>query len=234
MNDRPQWTDFLQSPARVPGWPIKACAGLLCVGMLALALPLGVLGLCLLGYIWLILRVRVNADGDQPATGTSATGTSAADTSAEDTAEIVAPVDGRVVHIDTGPDNRCRVFLAPDVFDSHLHYAPVSGKTEDITWIDGSFAYASLDLPPDDKRVRREITFVTAAGHQVMLTQYGARGCRLIQCFLREGRSVLPSDRAGLALFGGVVAVSFSGTLAASLVSGQRCLAAQTILGHTS
>ena len=219
MNDRPQWTDVLQSPARVPGWPIKACAGLLCVGLLALALPLGVLGLCLLGYIWLILRVRVTTDGGQPAA---------------ETAEIVAPVDGRVVHIDTGPDNRCRVFLAPDVFDSHLHYAPVSGKTEDITWIDGSFAYASLDLPPDDKRVRREVTFVTAAGHQVMLTQYGARGCRLIQCFLREGRSVLPSDRAGLALFGGVVAVSFSGTLAASLVSGQRCLAAQTILGHTS
>ena len=119
------------------------------------------------------------------------------------------------------------------MFDSHLHYAPVTGQTEDITWIDGSFSYPSLDLPPDDQRVRREITFSTAAGHQVMLVQYGARSCRLIQCFLREGRKVNPSDRVGLALFGGVVAVSFSGTTAPSLVPGRRCLAAQTILGHT-
>lgn len=223
MNDRPQWTELLQSPARVPGWPIKACAGLLCVGGLALALPLGLLGLGLLAYIWLILRVRVAPAGDQDNTGLSAA----------DPAAVFAPVDGRVVHIDTGPDNRCRVFLAPDVFDSHLHYAPVTGQTEDITWIDGSFSYPPLDLPPDDQRVRREITFSTAAGHQVMLVQYGARSCRLIQCFLREGRKVNPSDRAGLALFGGVVAVSFSGTTAPSLVPGRRCLAAQTILGHT-
>ena len=36
----------------------KGFAGLLCVGGLALALPLGILGLGLLVYIWLILRVR--------------------------------------------------------------------------------------------------------------------------------------------------------------------------------
>ncbi len=102
MNDRPQWTELLQSPARVPGWPIKACAGLLCVGGLALALPLGLLGLGLLAYIWLILRVRVAPAGDQDNTGLSAA----------DPAAVFAPVDGRVVHIDTGSDNRCRIFLA--------------------------------------------------------------------------------------------------------------------------
>ena len=224
MSDRLKWTELLQSPAQVPGWPIKACAGLLCVAGLALALPLGLLGFGLLVYIWLILRVRVEPSGEPADTGLADA----------DAMTVFAPVDGRVVHIDTGPDNLCRVFLAPDGFDSHLHYAPVTGQTEDITWIDGSFTYRSLDLPPDDQRARREITFLTAAGHQVMLTQYGARGCRLIQCFLHEGRKVSPSDSAGLALFGGVVAVSFAGTLAPSLVSGRRCLAAQTILGHTA
>lgn len=222
MKDEPHVTDFFQSPAQVPGWPIKACAGLLCVAGLALALPLGVLGLCLLVYILLILRVRVAAAGPLENTASSS----------DHIADIYAPIDGRVVHIDTDAENRNRVFLAPDLFDSHLHYVPVTGKTEDITWIDGSFAHAGLDLPPDDHRVRREITFSTAAGHQVVVSQYGARGCRLIQCFLREGRDVRPSDQLGLALFGGVVAVSFNGTLAPSLVPGRRCLAAQTRLGH--
>lgn len=223
MNNRPQWTELLQSPAQVPGWPVKACAGLLCVGGLALALPLGLLALGLLVYIWLILRVTVVPAGESAGTGSSAT----------DPAAVFAPVDGRVVHIDTDSENRCRVFVAPDVFDSHLHYAPVTGQTEDITWIDGSFSYPSLDLPADDQRVRREIIFSATNGHQVLLTQYGARGCRLIQCFLREGRKVLPSDNIGLSLFGGVVAVSFSGAPDPSLIPGRRCLAAQTVLGHT-
>lgn len=222
MSDRPKWTELLQSPAQVPGWPIKACAGLLCVGGLALALPVGLLGLGLLAYIWLILQERVAPAGDA----------SDAVSPDVDRGAVFAPVDGRVVHIDTDPDNRCRVFLAPDIFDSHLHYAPVTGQTEDITWIDGSFAYSAFDLPPDDQRVRREITFSTASGENVMLTQYGARGCRLIQCVVREGRQVHPSDRVGLALFGGVVAVSFAGALDPSLALGQRCLAAQTSLGR--
>lgn len=216
MSTRPQLSEILQSPAQVPGWPIKACAGLLCAGLLAVALPLGVLGFALLVYIWLILRVRV-----------------ARSEASASAAEIYAPLDGRVVHIDTDADGRCRVFLAPDVLDSHLHYAPVSGRTEDITWIDGSFGFTALDLPPDDQRVRREITLSTEAGHQVMMTQYGAHWCRLLQCFLREGRQAKPSDCIGLGLFGGVVAVSFPGS-AAAVSPGQRCLAAQTVLGRLS
>lgn len=223
MTDRPKLTDILQSPSRVPGWPIKACAGLLCVGLLALALPLGLLGLALLGYVWLILRVKVARTG------------SAADpvTTADSALAVVAPIDGRVVYIDTEKEDQCRIFLAPDLFDSHLHYAPVHGQTEDITWIDGSFSASGLDLPPSEQRVRREILFSTPAGHQVMLTQYGAQTTRLIQCFLREGRWVSTSDCIGLALFGGVVAVSFSGAPSPSLTLGQRCLAAQTRLGQT-
>jgi len=213
--------ELLQSPSQVPGWPIKACAGWLCVGLLAVALPLGLLGVGLMIYIWLILRVTVSpAD----TTGREEPGKPEC---------VFAPVDGRVVYIYKGADERCRVFLVPDGLDSHLHYAPVSGQTEDITWIDGSFDFSALDLPPDDQRVRREVTFLSAAGHQVMLTQYGAKACRFIQCFLHEGRKTAPSDCIGLALFGGVVEVSFQGQRAAALQLGQRCLAAETVLGHT-
>ena len=59
MNNAYRLSDFIVPPGQVPGWPVKACAGLLCVGLLAVALPLGLLALALLIYIWLILRVTV-------------------------------------------------------------------------------------------------------------------------------------------------------------------------------
>lgn len=216
MNNGFRLSDFIESPGQVPGWPIMACAGLLCVGLLALALPLGILALALLIYIWLILRVKV-----RPGTQTAARPDA-----------VYAPLDGRVVHIDTDKQGQQRVFLMADVLDSHLHYAPVCGQTEDITWIDGSFAFSALDLPPDDQRVRREMTFSTEAGDQVMLTQFGAHQCRLMQCFLREGRKVDTADCIGLSLFSGVVAVSFASPHKVAVSAGQRCLAAQTVLGR--
>ena len=226
MNNAYRLSDFIVPPGQVPGWPVKACAGLLCVGLLAVALPLGLLALALLIYIWLILRVTVRPNqisGQMPG---QISGTAVfADA-------VYAPVDGRVVHIDSDKQGRQQVFLMPDILDSHLHYAPVSGQTEDITWIDGSFGFSALDMPPDDQRVRRELTFSTAAGDQVMLTQFGGRQCRLIQCFLREGRKVDTTDCIGLSVFSGVVAVSFASPHDVSVFAGQRCLAAQTVLGR--
>ena len=145
---------------------------------------------------------------------------------------VYAPVDGRIISVDERSDGTKTVTLRPDLFDSHLHYAPVAGQLEDITWVDGSFKFKALDGIPNDLRVRREITWRTKKGHRVEMTQFGDKWCRLIQCFLREGRQTIVSDPAGLALFRGVVMVTFITSAPLNVVAGQRCLAAQTQLGQ--
>lgn len=209
-----RFTELIQSPSAVPGWPVKACVGLICVGLLAVSLPLGVFGFGLLIYIFLILRVTVR---------------SSSIVSQDDV--IYAPVDGQIIAVHELEDGKKTVIMQPGVCDSHLHYSPVSGQIEDITWVDGSFNFNALDVVPDDARVRREIRWQTKEGQNVKLIQFGSRWCRLIQCFLREGRHTAVDGPVGLALFRGVIMVTFNSSASLKVVSGQRCLAAQTPLG---
>lgn len=211
-----KFAEFVQSPSAVPGWPVKACVGLVCVGLLAVSLPLGVFGFGLLIYIFIILRVTVRPESSVLRNGV-----------------IYAPVDGRIIAVQELREGRKAVILQPDLFDSHLHYAPIAGQIEDITWVDGSFNFNALDVVPDDARVRREVSVQTKEGHHVELIQFGSRWCRLIQCFLREGRQADIFKPSGLALFRGVVMVTFTSSVSLSVVSGQRCLATQTPLGQT-
>ncbi len=207
--------ELVQSPSAVPGWPLKACAGLLCVGLLAVSLPLGVFGFGLLIYIFLILRVTIKP----------------LSTVMQDDV-IYAPVDGQIVAVQELKEGQKTVIMQPDLCDSHLHYAPVSGRIESVTWVDGSFNFNALNPVPDDARVRREITWQTKEGHHVELIQFGSRWCRIIQCFLREGRHTTVAGPAGLSLFRGVVMVTFTSSASLKIFPGQRCLAAQTPLGQ--
>ena len=215
MTGEIKFAELVQSPSAVPGWPLKACVGLLCVGLLAVSLPLGVFGFGLLVYIFLILRVTVRP----------------LPTVMQDDV-IYAPVDGQIIAVQELKEGKKTVIMQPDLCDSHLHYAPVSGQIVSITWVDGSFNFNALDTVPDDARVRREISWKTKEGHDVELIQLGSRWCRLIQCFLREGRHTKVAGHAGLALFKGVVMVTFISSESLRIVPGQRCLAAQTPLGQ--
>ena len=209
-----KFSELVQSPSAVPGWPVKACVGLLCVGLLSLSLPLGVFGFGLLIYIFLILRVTVLPSS----------------TILQDDV-IYAPVDGRIIAVHELKEGKKTVIMQPDLFDSHLHFAPVDGQIEDITWVDGSFNFNALDVVSDDARVRREISWKTKKGRQVKMIQFGSKWCRLIQCFLREGRQTTAGKPIGLALFRGVVMVTFISSTSLKIIPGQRCLAAQTPLG---
>ena len=215
MTIEAKFAELVQSPSAVPGWPVKACVGLLCVGLLAISLPLGVLGFGLLIYILLILRVTVRPSS----------------TVLQD--EIIyAPVDGQIIAVHELAEGKKAIIMQPDLFDSHLHYAPVAGQIEDITLVHGSFNFNAFDVVFDDTRVRREISWQTKRGRHVELIQFGSRWCRLIQCFLREGRQTPVAVPAGLALFRGVVMVTFISSKSLKIVPGQRCLAAQTPLGQ--
>ena len=215
MTGEIKFSELIQSPSAVPGWPVKACVGLLCVALLSLSLPLGVLGFGLLIYIFLILRITVRPSS----------------TVFQDDV-IYAPVDGQIIAVYELKEGKKIVILQPDLFDSHLHYSPVYGQIEDITWVDGSFNFNALDVVPDNARVRREISWQTKKGQRVEMIQFGSRWCRLIQCFLREGRQTTTAKPVGLALFRGVVMVTFISSKSLKIVSGQRCLAAQTPLGQ--
>ncbi len=217
MTGKIKFAELVQSPSAVPGWSVKVCVGLLCIGLLAVSLPLGVFGFGLLIYIFLILRVTVRPES----------------TVLQDQV-IYAPVDGLIIGVHELKEGRKVVIMQPDLFDSHLHYAPVAGQIEGITWVDGSFNFNALDVIPDDARVRREISLQTKEGHHVELIQLGSRWCRLIQCFIREGRQTSVAEPAGLALFRGVVMVTFTSTASLKIIPGQRCLAAQTPLGQVN
>ena len=215
MTGKIKISDLIVTPSTVPGWPVKACVGLFCIGLVTLSLPLGVFGFGLCIYICLILRVTIN-----PTLTVSRNET------------VYAPIDGRVISVHESSDGNKTVTLQPDLFDSHIHYAPVAGQIEDIIWVDGSFKFNALDAVPNVTRVRREFNWRTTGGHYVELTQFGSRWCRLLQCFLREGRQTTLSDPTGLALFRGAVMVTFTSSTPLNIIPGQRCLASQTPLGQ--
>ena len=215
MTGEIKFAELVQSPSAVPGWPVKACVGLLCIGLLAVSLPLGVFGFGLMIYIFLILRVTVEPSS----------------TVLRDNV-IYAPVDGKIIFVHELKKGKKVVVMQPELFDSHLHYAPVEGQIEDITWVDGSFNFNALDLVRYDARVRREMIWRTNQGRNVEMIQFGSRWCRLIQCFLREGRQTKVARPVGLALFKGAVMVTFTSSASLEVASGQRCLAAQTPIGQ--
>ena len=156
---------------------------------------------------------------------------------------IVAPADGLITMIVKVPPptelrgaegladgEYTRVSIFMSVFDVHIQRAPITGRVRRIAYIPGKFLNADLDKASEDNE-RQHFLVESADGLRIGFTQIAGLVARRIVAFVKEGDSVESGERVGLIRFGSRVDVYLPSGAAPRVVSGQRTIAGETILG---
>ncbi len=204
-----------QLPGGKPGWPVLALAGAICICLLALYLPAGLMGFA--GFIYLVILLRDPLP--------------ASDGLVQQDGHVYAPIDGVILHVDFDPDrHQALVRMQASWLDSHLFFAPVTGLVDEHIWYDGKFSPFEWNADVPQTNARLETVFVTPSQKQIRLVCYGTPTARLVQAFIQEGRFVDGAQPIGLSLFMGCFDVIFKTDKAPPVHAGQRCLAGQTAL----
>jgi len=119
---------------------------------------------------------------------------------------VLAPADGRIVHITPVDDpagfvpsaNRISIFLS--VFDVHVQRSPITGRVERKEYRPGRFAMAWKEKASQDNE---QATLSLAAGpHRVLVRQIAGWVARRIVTDPEEGDMVSQGSRIGLIRFG--------------------------------
>ena len=209
--------NYFHFPKQQPGWPILAIAGGVTVILSVLYLPLGLFGFASLIYLYIILRPPQRK------------------VSENSTGQILSPLDGQIIWLYHDPaQDRTFIRLRPDVLNSHITYAPVTGQIDQQIWYDGQFSsFGDTEMPPSTN-ARQEIIFAPEAAmsgdDRITVTHYGSPYSRIIQSFMQEGRKVTPEIMVALGLFRTNIDISFPTIYATGLQVGQRCLAGETVM----
>jgi phosphatidylserine decarboxylase len=156
---------------------------------------------------------------------------------------IVAPADGLITMITKvppppelrGPDGLtdaeyARVSIFMSVFDVHINRSPIAGRVKRMAYVPGKFINADLDKASEDNE-RQHLLIEAADGLRVGFTQIAGLVARRIVAFVKEGDVVEAGQRVGLIRFGSRVDVYLPSGAAPRVVSGQRAIAGETILG---
>ena len=208
---------YFHFPKQQPGWPVLAITGGATVILSVLYLPLGLLGFAIFIYLYIILRRPQRVLSKMPSS------------------QILAPIDGQIiwVHHDREQD-LILIRLRPDIFNSHIAYAPIAGRIEQQIWYDGQFASFNDTERPPLTSARQEIVFMPedaiSGDNRITMTHYGAPYSRIVQSFVQEGRNVTPETAVALGLLRTDIDVSFPASYAPAIGMGQRCLAGETVL----
>ena len=118
---------------------------------------------------------------------------------------VVAPADGRVIHVgetrdeEGAPQLQIGIFLS--VFDVHVNRMPLSGRVLAIER-GGTDYRAAFRGDAADRNVYCRIRFETREGFRVSVTQITGWIARRIVCHPRLGEWVARGERYGLIRFG--------------------------------
>ena len=158
---------------------------------------------------------------------------------------IVAPADGLVTMIATGPPPRelvggedgladepmIRVSIFMSVFDVHINRSPISGAITRVVYIAGKFLNADLDKASEDNE-RQHILVQGEKGEKVAFTQIAGLVARRIVPWVKTGDRVVAGQRVGLIRFGSRVDVYLPTGTSSQVLLGQRTVAGETIIAR--
>lgn len=162
---------------------------------------------------------------------------------------IIAPADGMVsliqqveppreMTMDDGsgmpvlpaePVTRISIFMS--VFDVHINRAPIGGTVRRMVYIPGKFVNADLDKASEENE-RQHVMIERGDGLVVCLTQIAGLVARRIVPFVKPGDIVAGGQRIGLIRFGSRVDVYLPKGTASRVLTGQRIVAGETVLGE--
>ena len=216
------------------GWPILALAGAVTIIVSLVALPAGCFLLGIMAWLSHILRIPQRQ-------------------TPSDANFVVAPVDGRIVQIDSCPANSgvmplpydsLRITIRTQLSDVQLQSSPVTGHLLDNCLYPGMFAsWPDIDLKDglanlknwEDMRnlnERRELTLRNEAGYDVIMVQLATRTARHLVCRLAEGKHLLVGTPLGMACLAGVTDIYVPSHSLCDAVTGQHVVAAETVLAR--
>jgi phosphatidylserine decarboxylase len=151
---------------------------------------------------------------------------------------IVSPADGRITAVEParppqelglGESMLPRVSIFLSVFDVHVNRIPIDGRIERSVYRPGKFFNAALDKASNDNE-RRAVLIASNEGAQVGVVQIAGLIARRIVTWVAEGQQVHAGERFGLIRFGSRVDIYLPSGVAALVVTGQRCIAGETVI----
>jgi phosphatidylserine decarboxylase len=153
---------------------------------------------------------------------------------------LISPADGVVQMIERavppeelgmGSDARTRISVFMNVFDVHVNRAPVDGVVTALAYRPGKFLNAALDKASIDNE-RQSMRLKLANGKEIAVVQIAGLVARRILCEAREGETYKAGERFGLIRFGSRVDVYLDDGMVPLVVTGQRCIAGETVIAE--
>ena len=148
---------------------------------------------------------------------------------------VIAPADGRVVHITEVDEpaflhgRALRVSIFMNVFNVHVNRYPVSGTVRYVHYNPGKFLNAATEkssLENEQMSVGLEHN-----GSRVLVRQIAGLIARRIVTYSREGEVVEQAERMGIIRFGSRVDVFLPTTSVVLVGVGQTTVAGTTVIG---
>ena len=105
---------------------------------------------------------------------------------------IVAPSDGKIIHVD---DKRLEIFMG--LFDCHVSISPCDGVVEKIERLRGGFIPAFME-----KKNARNIIFIRNEDGLFRVELVAGFLARRILCYVRSGERISKGQKIGMIVFG--------------------------------
>lgn len=153
---------------------------------------------------------------------------------------LISPADGVVQMIERavppeelgmGSDARLRISVFMNVFDVHVNRSPVEGVVTALAYRPGKFLNAALDKASIDNE-RQSMRLKLNNGKEIAVVQIAGLVARRILCEAREGETYKAGERFGLIRFGSRVDVYLDDGMVPLVVTGQRCIAGETVIAE--
>ncbi len=153
---------------------------------------------------------------------------------------LISPADGVVQMIERavppeelgmGTDARTRISVFMNVFDVHVNRSPIDATVLAVAYRPGKFLNAALDKASIDNE-RQSLRMKLGNGKEIAVVQIAGLVARRILCEAREGQSYKAGERFGLIRFGSRVDVYLDDGMVPLVVTGQRCIAGETVIAE--
>lgn len=149
---------------------------------------------------------------------------------------LISPADGRIIEINEVFEERFlndvsqRVSIFMSLLDVHVVRSPTYGKVEYLNYEKGRFLPAFHKLASHENE--RNFVGICNSHAKVLITQVAGVIARRIVCYLKEGDTLVQSQRVGLIKFGSQVDIYVPMSVEITVRKGQRVKGGKTIIGR--
>jgi len=149
---------------------------------------------------------------------------------------LISPADGKIIEINEVFEERFlndvsqKVSIFMSLLDVHVVRSPTYGKVEYLNYERGRFLPAFHKLASTENE--RNFVGICNSHAKVLITQVAGVIARRIVCYLKEGDTLVQSQRVGLIKFGSRVDIYVPTSVEITVRKGQMVKGGETIIGR--